>query len=90
LTRRFEAGIGLPLRSWRRHLRVFRAIGLLDGGAPVTAVAMDLGYSSASAFIFASREERGSSPHAFTRGRWEDVIRGSSPDAACGATESPD
>lgn len=67
LTRRFEAEIGMPLRSWRRRLRVFRAIELLNGGSPVTAVAMDLGYSSASAFIFAFREEMGLSPHAFTR-----------------------
>lgn len=67
LTRRFEAEIGLPLRSWRRRLRIFRAIELLNGGSPVTAVAMDLGYNSASAFIFAFREEMGTSPHAFTR-----------------------
>lgn len=69
LTRRFEAEIGIPLRSWRRRLRVFRAIELLNGGLPVTAVAMDLGYNSASAFIFAFREETGSSPHALTRGK---------------------
>jgi AraC-like DNA-binding protein len=67
LTRRFEAEIGMPLRSWRRRLRVFRAVELLNSGAPVTAVAMDLGYNSASAFIFAFRKEMGASPHAFTR-----------------------
>jgi AraC-like DNA-binding protein len=71
LTRRFEAEIGMPLRSWRRRLRVFRAIELLNGGSPVTVVAMDLGYNSASAFIFAFREEMGASPHVFTQRKGE-------------------
>ena len=66
LTRRFEAEVGMPLRSWRRRLKVFRAIELLAAGTSVTAVALDLGYSSASAFIFAFREETGVSPHAFS------------------------
>lgn len=65
LTRRFEAEVGMPLRSWRRQLKVFRAIELLAAGANVTSTALDLGYSSASAFIFAFREEMGVSPHAF-------------------------
>ncbi len=55
----------MPLRSWRRRLKVFRAIELLAAGANVTTAALDLGYSSASAFIFAFREEMGVSPHAF-------------------------
>lgn len=75
LTRRFEAEIGMPLRSWRRRLKVFRAIELLNGGASVTAVALDLGYSSASAFIFAFREEMGLSPHAFAKDRITDKVR---------------
>ncbi|PZR84750.1 MAG: AraC family transcriptional regulator [Stutzerimonas stutzeri] len=69
LTRRFESEVGMPLRSWRRRLKVFRAIELLTGGASVTSVALDLGYSSASAFIFAFREEMGSSPHAFAHNK---------------------
>jgi len=67
LTRRFEAEVDAPLRSWRRQLRVFRAIELLSSGMSVTGVAMELGYGSASAFIFAFRNEMGKSPHAFVR-----------------------
>jgi len=67
LTRRFEAEVGAPLRSWKRRLRLFRAIELLSSGISVTDVAMELGYGSASAFIFAFREEMGKSPHAFLR-----------------------
>ncbi|HEV7259661.1 MAG TPA: helix-turn-helix transcriptional regulator [Bosea sp. (in: a-proteobacteria)] len=67
LTRRFEADVGTPLRTWRRRLRLFRAVELLAGGMSVTDTAMELGYSSASAFIFAFREEMGESPHAFAQ-----------------------
>lgn len=67
LTRRFEAEVGAPLNSWRRRLRLFRAIELLSGGMSVTETAMQLGYSSASAFIFAFKTELGSSPRAYGR-----------------------
>jgi len=65
LTRRFETELGLPLRSWKRKLRLFRAIELLGGGLSVTAAAMELGYGSASAFVFAFRSELGCSPYAY-------------------------
>jgi AraC-like DNA-binding protein len=67
LTRRFEAEIGAPLRSWKRRLRLFRAIELLSGGMSVTQTAMELGYGSASAFIFAFKAEMGASPHVHGR-----------------------
>jgi AraC-like DNA-binding protein len=65
LTRRFEAELGLTLRSWKRRLRLFRAIELLGGGLSVTITAMELGYGSASAFVFAFRSELGCSPYAY-------------------------
>lgn len=65
LTRRFEAELGLTLRSWKRRLRLFRAIELLGGGLSVTTTAMELGYGSASAFVFAFRSELGCSPYAY-------------------------
>ncbi|MCV0370204.1 helix-turn-helix transcriptional regulator [Filomicrobium sp.] len=65
LTRRFQTELGSTLRSWKRKLRLFRAIELLGGGMSVTATAMDLGYASASAFVFAFRSEFGCSPHAY-------------------------
>lgn len=67
LTRRFQAEVGAPLRSWKRRLRLFRAVELLGSGKSVTDVAMELGYGSASAFIHAFRAEMGRSPHAFAR-----------------------
>jgi AraC-like DNA-binding protein len=65
LTRRFEAELGSTLRSWKRRLRLFRAIELLGSGMSVTATALELGYGSASAFIFAFRSEFGCSPRAY-------------------------
>ena len=67
LTRQFEAEMGSSLRSWRRRLRLLRAIELLSSGTAVTETAMQLGYGSASAFVFAFRTEMGSSPHAYMR-----------------------
>ena len=68
LARRFEAELGMSLRSWRRRLRLFKAIELLGGGLGVTRTAMELGYSSASAFIYAFRAEMGCGPQTYMRG----------------------
>ncbi len=76
LARRFEAEVGMSLRSWRRRLRLFKAIELLGGGLDVTQTAMELGYGSTSAFVYAFRTEMGCSPQAYMRGRGVD--RGSS------------
>ena len=62
LARRFEAEVGMSFRTWRRRLRLFKAIELLGGGLDVTRTAMDLGYGSTSAFIYAFRTEMGCSP----------------------------
>ncbi|WFU11875.1 helix-turn-helix transcriptional regulator (plasmid) [Rhizobium sp. CB3090] len=67
LARRFNTELGMSLRSWRRRLRLFRSIELLGGGLGVTQVAMELGYGSTSAFVFAFRTEMGSSPQAYMR-----------------------
>ncbi|MFV0367805.1 MAG: AraC family transcriptional regulator [Hyphomicrobiaceae bacterium] len=71
LARRFEAELAMGLRSWRRRLRLFKAIELLGGGLDVTRTAMEVGYSSTSAFVFAFRAELGCSPQAYMRRRGE-------------------
>lgn len=67
LARRCEAELGMSLRSWRRRLRLFKAIELLGGGLSVTQTALELGYGSPSAFIYAFRADTGCSPQAFIR-----------------------
>ncbi|KHK59991.1 cupin [Burkholderia sp. A9] len=73
LARHFVHETGMSLRSWRRRLRLFRAIELLGGGLGVTRTAMELGYGSTSAFVYAFRVEMGCSPQAYIRGRGEDA-----------------
>lgn len=67
LARRFEAEVGVSFRDWRRRLRLFKAIELLGGGLDVTRTAMNLGYGSTSAFVYAFRTEMGRSPQAYMR-----------------------
>ncbi len=69
LSRRFEAEMGMSFRSWRRLLRLFKAVELLGGGLDVTQTAMELGYGSTSAFVYAFRTGMGCSPQAYMRGR---------------------
>lgn len=68
LARRFETELGMSLRSWRRRLRLFKAIEFLGGGLGVTQTAMELGYGSTSAFVYAFRTEMGCTPQAYMRG----------------------
>ncbi|AFT90207.1 AraC family transcriptional regulator [Paraburkholderia phenoliruptrix] len=72
LARRFVSETGMSLRTWRRRMRLFRAIELLGGGMGVTRTAMELGYGSTSAFVYAFRLEMGNSPQAYIRGRGEE------------------
>jgi AraC-like DNA-binding protein len=67
LTRRFEREVGMSLRSWRQRLRLFSAMELLGSELPITEIALRLGYSSASAFIFMFRSEMGVSPLQYRR-----------------------
>jgi AraC-like DNA-binding protein len=69
LARKFFAETGLTLRDWRRRLKLFRAIELLENGLDVTRTALELGYGSTSSFIFAFRSEMQCSPMAYVRSR---------------------
>jgi AraC-like DNA-binding protein/mannose-6-phosphate isomerase-like protein (cupin superfamily) len=69
LSRRFNDEVGMTLSNWRRRLRSIKAIEMLGGGCSVTQTALDLGYGSPSAFIYAFRQEMGMSPQAYRRRR---------------------
>jgi AraC-like DNA-binding protein len=51
--------------AWRQRARLVRALEMLAAGEPLGTVALDLGYSTASAFIAVFREAFGCTP-AFT------------------------
>jgi len=65
LYRRFLRETGISFARWKQQARVLEAIRRLAEGTPVTVVAMDLGYDSASAFSTMFRRSLGVSPRAF-------------------------
>ena len=65
LARRFRCETGMTFGAWRRQLRFLRALERLGEGAPVTAVALDAGYDSVSAFIHAFRRSLGVTPQRY-------------------------
>jgi AraC-like DNA-binding protein len=72
LARLFIRDTGLGFRAWRQRLRLLRAVELLAKGRPVTAVALDVGYDSPSAFIAAFRANLESTPRDYVRGKASD------------------
>lgn len=68
LLRRCQSELGMTLGEWRQRLCVLRAMPRLEQGDTVESIALDLGYSSASAFIAMFRRLMGSTPDEYRRG----------------------
>lgn len=69
LERTFLAETGLAAGEWRRRVRLFHALRLLEGDAAVTEVAFAVGYGSVSAFSQAFARQFGHSPSRSKRSR---------------------
>jgi AraC-like DNA-binding protein len=68
LARRFADEMGMTWRQALQRLRLMRAVeALATTDAPVTEIALDVGYNSLSAFNAAFRELVGTSPTAYRR-----------------------
>jgi AraC family transcriptional regulator len=67
LTQVFQQVEGLPLYQYQLRLRLARALDLLARRDDLTALALDLGFSSHSHFSAAFRRLYGYSPSAFKR-----------------------
>lgn len=67
IERAFLVETGLTVGEWRRRVRLFHALHLLESGASVTDVAFEVGYATTSAFGQAFRRQFGRVPTAFTR-----------------------
>ena len=65
LYRRFLRETGISFARWKQQARLLEAIRKLAEGTPVTTVALDLGYESASAFSTMFRRSLGVSPRGF-------------------------
>jgi AraC-like DNA-binding protein len=62
LSRLFREQTGITFPQWRGQARLHHALTLLAAGSPVSRVATDCGYRSASAFIEAFRLAFGTTP----------------------------
>ena len=62
LERIFRAETGMSLGQWLRRQKLLEALRRLAAGEAVNAVALELGYNSASAFIAMFRRELGHTP----------------------------
>jgi len=62
LERCFLAETGTGLGQWRRRVRLFHALRLLEAGASVTDVASEVGYATPSAFSSAFARQFGRTP----------------------------
>ncbi|MGZ5089966.1 MAG: AraC family transcriptional regulator [Burkholderiales bacterium] len=69
LYRRFLRETGITFARWKQQARLLESIRRLADGTPVTTVALDLGYESASAFSSMFRRSLGIAPRAFFAGR---------------------
>lgn len=67
LARLFRRETGLTFGRWRQRRRLLAALERLAAGESVTAVALDLGYDSPSAFIAMFRRALGASPTRYLR-----------------------
>lgn len=68
LYRRFLRETGITFARWKQQARLLESIRRLAEGAPVTTVAVDLGYESPGAFSTMFRRALGIAPRAFTAG----------------------
>lgn len=66
LQRIFQNDIGTDFDSWRRQVRLTKAVELLIGGSSVKQVAFVVGYNQPSAFVEAFRRTFGLTPRAWT------------------------
>jgi AraC-like DNA-binding protein len=67
IERLFRTETGMSLGAWRRQLRLGRALERLGAGEAVTAVALECGWSSTSAFVAAFRAAFAETPGRYFR-----------------------
>ncbi|QNN55342.1 helix-turn-helix transcriptional regulator [Diaphorobacter ruginosibacter] len=65
LSRRFVTETGFNFTSWRQRVRLLRSLEMLAEGMSVTAIALDLGYASVSAYIGLFRRTFGQTPASY-------------------------
>lgn len=72
LARLFQRQCGMSFTAWRQRARFVNALEALSRGRPVSEIARDNGYASASAFTAAFRRRFGHAPRVLAGGRQSD------------------
>jgi len=67
LARRCQRDLGMSFGEWRQRQRFLAALPLLEAGRPVQTVALELGYSTSSAFIAMFQRQCGTTPDQYRR-----------------------
>lgn len=65
LSRRFVQETGFNFTAWRQRARMMRSLEMLAAGVSIKSIALDLGYSTASAFIGLFRRTFGETPASY-------------------------
>jgi AraC-like DNA-binding protein len=65
LARYSQKELGMSLHEWRQRLKVMKAMTMLNQGKTIESIAFDLGYASASAFIYMFKRWMGFTPDQF-------------------------
>jgi AraC-like DNA-binding protein/quercetin dioxygenase-like cupin family protein len=68
IQRIYRREVGIDIDTWRRQVRLTRAVQLLVAGGSVKEVAFAIGYRQSSAFVEAFRRLFGSTPKTWTAG----------------------
>jgi len=74
LSRMLAKEVGMSFGRWRRQLHIILALRHLSAGQSVQAVAMDLGYESASSFVTMFRKMVGKPPSRYLLERRRPVL----------------
>lgn len=67
IERCFASDTGMSVGDWRRRVRLFHAMRLLEAGSSVTEAALEVGYASLSAFSQAFARQFGRAPGTLRR-----------------------
>ncbi len=67
IQRFFRKEVGIDFESWRRQVRLMKAIELLIAGSSVKQTAFEVGYQQPSAFVEMFRNVFGTTPKVWTR-----------------------
>jgi AraC-like DNA-binding protein len=66
IERAFRKEVGIDFESWRRQVRLTKAVELLVSGCSVKETAFKIGYRQPSAFVEIFRRTFGTTPKAWT------------------------